>query len=96
MSVTFGLIETGRTRTFQGYFVRLDDPDGGEWLGTDGHSMRRALADAAAQAARAGYDLLAVGVQPEWRESGLSFNSGWGYHPDFEGRVHMLASPVSF
>ena len=85
-----GTVLTGRTESFHGYFVRIVGPDTYEWLGTHPQSLKQALANAATAAERSGWKLLAVGLLDEWKVSGLSWNSGWGYHPAFADKVHML------
>ncbi|MEG3153479.1 hypothetical protein [Sphingomonas sp. RB1R13] len=90
----YGTISTGRTETFYGYYVRILSPNGDEWLGEDRHSLREALRKAAEALHSDGWTLLAIGLAPEWRESGLSQNSGWGYHPSHaDRRKHMLEPP---
>ena len=87
----YGEVYTGKTEVFAGYFVRIINPHGGEWLGEDRHSLRKALRKAAEASRSAGWIILAIGLSSEWRESGLSENSGWGYHPEHPDRhVHML------
>ena len=85
-----GIVMTGRTEVFFGYFVLIHGPAGEEWLGEDRRSIVAALR-AASDAARAkGWTVLAVSLDDGWEESGLSANSGFGYHPAFDRAVHML------
>ena len=87
----YGEVFTGKTEVFFGYFVRVINPFGEEWLGEDRHSLRKALREAAEASQGGGWTLLAIGLSSEWRESGLSENSGYGYHPAHPERaVHML------
>ena len=87
----YGEVYTGKTEVFWGYFVRVINPLGGEWLGEDRHSLRKALRKVAEASQSADWTVLAIGLSPEWRESGLSENSGWGFHPEHpDCRVHML------
>lgn len=87
----YGTITTGRTETFFGYYVRIISPNGDDWIGEDRHSLRKALKRAAEASEQDGWTLLAIGLTPEWQESGLSANSGFGYHPAHPDRhVHML------
>ena len=89
-----GTIRTGKTEVFFGYYVRIVSPTGVEWLGEDRSSMREALRRAAEATEQAGWSLLAIGLSSNWRETGLSANSGFGYDPAFPNRaVHMLEPP---
>jgi hypothetical protein len=90
-----GIVTTGRTDTFHGYFCRLVEPSGREWLGENRYSLRGALAAAATASAADGWKLLAVGLSPDFLETGLSENSGWGFHFDFPAAVHMLEMPIA-
>lgn len=87
----YGEVFTGRTEVFWGYFVRVKDALGREWLGEDRHSLRNAFRKAAEAAHSDGATIMAAGLSRDWRESGLSENSGWGSHPAHPDRyVHML------
>ncbi len=90
----WGTVTTGRTRVFHGYFVEVKGPSGEVWLGEDRHSVRNALRQASDLAGQVGWIVLAIGLESDWRESGLSANSGYGYHPAYPDRaVHMLEPP---
>jgi hypothetical protein len=87
----YGPVFTGRTEVFHGYFVRIVASHGEDWLGEDRRSLREALKNAAEAAEQSGWTVLAIGLFPEWRESGLSANTGFGSHPAYPDRaVHML------
>jgi hypothetical protein len=87
----YGEVFTGKTEVFWGYFVRVINPFGEEWLGEDRHSLRRALTQASEAAEHSGWSLIALGCTPEFQETGLSENSGYGYHTAHPDRaVHML------
>ena len=88
--VQYGSVTTGRQRVWVGYFVQVVEQDGKEWLAEHPHSLRGALRKVEAQLNGDGWNLDAIGLDPEWRESGLSANSGFGFHPDHDGAVHML------
>ena len=75
-----------------GFFVKIVGPDGDEWLAEDPHSLRRALRGIEAKLNEDGRSLQVIGLDPEWRESGLSADTGWGFHPNFDGPVHILQS----
>lgn len=87
----FGLIETGRSGLFNGYFVRVSSGDC-EWLGSDPHSLRRALRLAAVACQRDGYTLGVVGLSDRFQESGLSYNTGYGW---VEGAPAKAWEPTS-
>ena len=91
----FGEVYTGRSKTFWGYFVLVIEPfSGARWLGEDRGSLRKALAQAAAAARADGWSIEGLGLNPEFKETGLSANSGYGIHPAYPGRhVHMLEPP---
>ena len=89
-TVQFGSVTTGRQRVWVGYFVQVIEHDGNEWIAEDPHSVRRALRDVETKLNRVGRSLDVIGLDADWRESGLSANTGWGYHPDIDGAVHML------
>ena len=88
--VECGVCHTGRSRVFAGYYIRAIADDGRSWLGEDGHSLRMALREMQMQLHVDGLSLDAIGLSSKWQESGLSANTGYGYHPDIEGAVHML------
>lgn len=94
--VSLGSVLTGRTQTFAGHYVRICAPQGatGDWLGEHSHSLFQALLRAAEAAHLDEWMLLAVGLTPQFTETGLSQNSGFGIHSAFpERHVHMLELP---
>lgn len=93
-TVIFGTVDTGRQRVWAGYFVRVE-MDGRTWLGEDAHSLRRALRGLENSLNADGYSLLVIGLDADWRESGLSANTGWGFCSDVEGAIHMLVPKSS-
>ena len=90
--VEFGTVATGRQAVWAGFFVRVE-VDGQQWLAEDPYSLRRALRGVEAKLNSDGISLHVIGLDPEWHESGLSGNTGWGYHPELDGAVHMLTPP---
>lgn len=74
-----GLIETGRSRVFAGYFIRLTSTEGDEWLGEDARSILGALHAANEVAAADRYALMCAGLCDDFYETGLSANTGYGY-----------------
>lgn len=74
-----GLIETGRSRVFAGYYIRVTSPEGVEWLGEDTRSILGALHAANEVAANDGGALMCAGLDDDFYETGLSGNTGYGY-----------------
>jgi hypothetical protein len=85
--VSFGSIETGRSRVFYGFYVELKH-EGFDWCGEDRGCFRNALKSIGALALKDGYTICAAGLDDNFRETGLSYNSGWGYIND--QLAHML------
>ena len=85
-----GVVLTGKQRVFAGYFVQVVLPSGDEVLAEDPHILWKALARVEQKLNALGWSLDAVGLDPNWQESGLSANSAYGYHPDFKGAVHFF------
>lgn len=90
--VQYGRVTTGRQRVHAGFFVQVVGPDEQERLFEDPHSLSRALRAAGSALERLGVTLEVIGLSAEWRESPMSWNSGYGYHPRARGPVHMLDS----
>lgn len=88
-----GSITTGRQRVFHRYYVKVIAPDGHEIVGTSEHSVREALLDVDRQLDQRELVLLAAGTYPEFHESGLSANTGFGYIPTCDFAVHMMDVP---
>lgn len=88
---TTGIVSTGKTRVFAGYFVGLVLPSGTEFTSEDEHSLRRALVRLASNLSAVLIGLQCAGLDPRWQESGLSENSGYGYFTFYPEAVHMLA-----
>lgn len=85
-----GAVTTGRQRVFHRYYVKIISPDGTDIVGTSEHSLRQALLDVDQQLDQQELTLLAAGTYPEFRESGLSWNTGFGYLPNVDHTVHMM------
>ena len=88
--VQWGSVTTGKQRVWVAFFIQVIQRDGKEWLVEHPHSLRAALRLVEADLNADGWSLGVIGLDPEWRESGLSANSGYGYHPDFSEAAHML------
>lgn len=88
-----GAVTTGKQRVFHRYYVKVIAPDGHVAIGTSEHSLREALLDVDRQLDLRELTLLAAGTYPEFYESGLSANSGFGYLPTVDHAVHMMDMP---
>ena len=90
-----GIVETGRSRVFVGFYVRLMLEDREPVTGEDEHSLRGALCCMAEEIEPLGLHLDCVGLDADFSESGLSFNSGWGYLGPRQQPMHMMdATPL--
>lgn len=89
-----GEIVTGKQEVLQGQFVSIVLPSGDELVGEHPRSLRNALRQVCELAERKGWTVLALGRMPEFGETGLSVNTGFGFHPSIPDRhVHMLEPP---
>lgn len=88
-----GAIATGKQRVFHAYFVQIQLPEGTAITGLDRHSVRAALYSTGDMLRERGLGLLAAGLLGDWYESGLSFNSGYGYLPTLHRAIHMMEMP---
>lgn len=88
-----GAVTTGKQRVFHRYYVKVIAPNGADIIGTSEHSLREALLDVDRQLDQRELTLLAAGTYPEFYESGLSANSGYGYLPTVDHAVHMMDMP---
>ena len=89
----FGTVHTGKAEVFFGYYVRIVSA-GEEWLGEDRHSLIAALRHADEAAQHSGWSIIALGCTPQFRESSLSSNSGYGSHPAHPDRHVHLFEPI--
>lgn len=93
LGYNLGVITTGRQRVFHRYCVRIRLPDGITVSGEDEYGLRAALFDLDRQLRERAMVLFAVGLESEWCESGLSFNSAYGYITHCDHAVHMMDMP---
>lgn len=91
-SFELGIVETGRSRVFAGYFVRIS-VEGQTFSGEDAAVLLVALLDCAMKLKGASLELNAAGMSPQFRQTGLSFNSSVGYIDGGREPIHML-SPI--
>jgi hypothetical protein len=85
-----GIVETGRTHVFSGYFFRVTLADDDKIVAEDGPSMIAALWRLARNLSARGLRLRCAGMSGEWRESGLSQNTGWGYFGPHQQPMHIM------
>ena len=85
-----GIVETGRTRVFAGYFFRVRLAGDEQITAEDDGSMIAALWRLVRNLTARGLRLQCVGMSGQWRESGLSQNTGWGYFGPHQQPMHML------
>ncbi len=85
-----GIVETGRTRVFAGYFFRVGLAGDEQITAEDDGSMIAALWRLVRNLTARGLRLQCAGMSAQWRESGLSQNTGWGYYGSHQQPMHML------
>lgn len=88
-----GVVTTGKQRVFHRYYLKVVAPDGTDIIGTSEHSLREALLVVGRQFDERGLILFVAGTNPDFYESGLSANSGYGYLPTVNRAVHMMDVP---
>lgn len=89
----FGMVATGRSRVFAGFFVEVE-VFGKTHVCENDWSIREALRGLALELLSLGVTLECAGICNQWSESGLSANTGWGYLPWEDSAVNMM-SPLS-
>jgi hypothetical protein len=85
-----GIVETGRTRVFAGYFLRVRLGGDEQITVEDDESMIAALWRLVRNLTARGLRLQCAGMSPQWRESGLSQNTGWGYYGPHQQPMHLM------
>jgi len=85
-----GIVETGRSRVFAGYFVRVAVGTQ-TFLGEESGVLLKALRDCATKLEASGFELNAAGLSPQFGQTGLSFNSSVGYLDGGREPVHMMS-----
>lgn len=90
VAVDMGIVETGRSRVFAGYFFSVRLADDEQITAEDGGSMIAALWRLARNLSARGLRLQCAGMSGKWRESGLSQKTGWGYYGPQQPPMHML------
>ncbi|MBK1642466.1 hypothetical protein CKO12_11370 [Chromatium okenii] len=89
-----GIVTTGKSRVFHGYYVRVDI-DGETVTGFDpihSESYHLALQNCNAQLAEKDLRLLVAGNVPEYSESAMSGGSGYGYLPGHKKAIDIMTS----
>jgi hypothetical protein len=90
---TIGSVSTGKQRVFHCFYVNVELPNGFRVTGKDQHSVRAALRMAGNLLELRGFRLMAAGLEPEFYESGLSYNSTKGFWDGRSGSIHMMDLP---
>lgn len=90
ISYQLGIIETGSSRVFAGYFITVTMSEDEEITGEDSGSLVAALWRLARNVSARGLRLRCAGMSGQWRESGLSQNTGWGYFGRHQQPMHMM------
>lgn len=85
-----GIVETGRSRVFAGYFVQITLGDDEQITAEDAGFLVLALSRLARNISSIGLRLRCVGLSGQWRESGLSENTGFGYFGPHQQPMHMM------
>lgn len=86
-----GSVHTGKSRMHAGYFCRIRCAE--HDLTIESATMAEAVIKAVEQLNDAGVAITVYAVLPNFAESGLSFNTGWGYLDDAGDPVLMIESP---
>lgn len=90
-------VTTGKSRVFKGYRVLITLADSTQqWQGDDADSIVCALKNCAHAIATDGLLLNVAGLHSEFSESGLSYNSGFGYLNEREGAIHIMEPIENF
>lgn len=84
-----GTVSTGKSHSFYGYRLVISW-NTEKFTGNDRRTMIKALRDCAEQLWLAGFQINVVGLTKEYSESGLSFNSGFGYLNRKGYPIHMM------
>ena len=88
-----GTICTGRSRVFHRYYAKVDLDDGSTVIGENQFNLRAAVLDLDKKLKRRDMILLAAGTEPDWLESGLSENTGYGYFSGAKKASHIMSLP---
>lgn len=85
-----GTIETGGSRTFHSYYSRVQFANGIDVVEEHPRHLLTSLAELAAKIETQGLQLMCAGLAEDFYESGLSYNSGWGYLRGASEAVHIM------
>lgn len=89
----FGLVETGKQRVYAGVEVRIWNPAGGQWVGHDDWSPLEALLAASKSAHADGVKLMCSGLSLFFFQTGLSWQTPYGFYPWSTEPVLMMDPP---
>jgi hypothetical protein len=89
-----GIISTGRSRVFWGYYISLTNEQMKVIGQSEGYSesWKRALADCNRKLKILGLTLLVAGNSQNYSESAMSGGAGYGYLKDQRGAVDIMSS----
>ena len=82
-------VSTGRTRVFHGYQLSVYFNEK-VYNGSNPRSLRDAVLDCASKLREDGLRMSIAAVADGFGESGLSYNTGWGFLPGKVQAVHMM------
>jgi hypothetical protein len=88
--VQWGVVTTGKSRQWAGYFSQVIFSSEQTVLVEDPHNLITALKALGERLSEMGWRLDVIGLDDEFRESGLSANTGYGFHPSIDGAVHIF------
>lgn len=88
-----GVVVTGKQRVYKNYYVRVDLPDGSIVVGENEFNLRAAVCDLDRLLGHSDWTLLAMGVDENWNETGLSQNTTMGYYSDAKEPSNIMALP---
>jgi hypothetical protein len=90
VSFDLGIVETGNSRVFAGYFITIRLGSDEHITGEDEGSLIAALWRLARNISARGLRLRCAGLSGQFRESGLSENTGFGYFGRQQKPTHMM------
>lgn len=88
-----GTITTGKQRVFHRFYISVVLLDGNTVVGEDPYNVLSALYVLDRELRNRGMTLLVAGLDDQFRESGLSANSGYGYLPNIDRAIHVMDTP---
>jgi len=87
--ISIGRAYTGKQRVFVGYFCKVEC-DGTFFINEHSGSIHQALLFTLKEFKASGYSVNLYGLQKSFRESGLSWNTGFGYVPKLSAKPLLM------